>query len=105
MDIDWDRRLLAPLHARLGVMAAITPTDGADFTIRVIRQAPTAALNVFQASSAATNLFVFECRRAEWPEPLSGSGLSVSGLGAFELQSARPDPKQPEIWLLDCIPA
>ena len=86
-------------------MATVTPTDGADFSIRVIRQAPTAALNVFQASSAAQNLFIFECRRAEWPQPAEGSALAVTGLGLFELQSARPDPKQPEIWLLDCIPA
>lgn len=104
MDIDWDRRLLAPLHARLGVMATISPPEGADFTVRLIRQAPTAALNVFQSSSAATNLFIFECRRAEWAAPAPGSGLSVAGLGVFELQNARPDPKQPEIWLLDCIP-
>jgi hypothetical protein len=105
MNIDWDRRLLGPLHAKMGVMATVNPTEGAAFTIRVIRQAPTATLNAFQASSVATDLYVFEARRAEWPDPQAGSGLVVADLGSFELQDRHPDPKQPEIWLLDCVPA
>jgi hypothetical protein len=105
MDIDWDGHLLRPLHAKIGVMATVTPTDGTAFAVRVIRQAPTATQNVFQASSVATDLFVFEVRRAEWPDPQPECGLVVTGLGGFELQDRRPDPKQPEIWLLDCVPA
>lgn len=104
MNIDWDRRLLGPLHAKMGVMAHITPEDGAAFDASVIRRTPSAALSPFQGSTVASNLYVFEVRRTSWPDPKEGDRLNLPGLGAFALQSARPDEKQPEIWLLDCFP-
>lgn len=104
MDIDWNGLLLAPLHAGMGMDARIEPVDAAPFDASVIRHAPVAALNPFQGSVAATNLYVFEVPRSAWPLPKEGAGLIVPALGTFELQAFRPDERQPEIWLLDCVP-